>query len=215
MSRKSDLESAADRLGVHFPPRFVEQYLAGVDVPEGIPPSRWMPVEALVFNPKGKIPGGVGFPSEGDPDFYCLLADEDGVLSEIIHIWSFETRGFEVVEPYLGAKAAGATWKPAELQGQSPLVQKKPPLPVLAPPKSLLETLLERELIEVRPVDRPSLEGLFTELEETSSAPREFAERLVAAIEDDVRVREFFFDEDELMAVLDERAGKKSKKGKR
>lgn len=215
MSRKSDLESAASRLGFRFPARFVEKYLAGVDVPEGIPPSSWMPVEALVFNPKGAIPAGVGFPSEGDPDFYCLLADEDGELSDIIHLWSFETREFAAVEPYLGAKAEGATWKPAELQRQSPLEQKKAPPAVMAPPQTLLETLLERELIEVRPVDHPSMEALFAELQETSGSAREFAERLVAAIEDDVRVREFFFDEDELLAVLEERSGKKPSKKKK
>lgn len=214
MSKKSDLEGAATRLGMRFPPRFVEKYLSGVDVPEGIPASTWMPVEALVFNPKGPVPEGVGFPSEGDPDFYCLLADEDGELSDIIHRWNFETRDFEVVEPYLGAKAEGASWKPGELEAKSPLFRKEA-APVVAPPMSLFETLLERELIEVRPVDHPSMAGLFSELEETSNSAREFAERLVSTIEDDVRVREFFFDEDELLALMDERAGKKPTKKKK
>lgn len=207
MSRKSDLEGVAERLGVRFPPRFVEKYLAGVDVPDAVAASSWMPIAALVFNPKGEIPEGVGFPSEGDPDFYCLVADEDGELSEIIHVWNFETRDFEVVEPFLGAKASGASWKPDELRLQSPLF--KPKAAPLMPEPSLLEALLEAELIEVRRVDQPSMEALFVELEETSNSPREFAERLISAIEDDVRVREFFFDEDELLALMKKRAAKK------
>jgi hypothetical protein len=200
MSKKSDLEAAAERLGVRFPPRFVEKYLSGVEVPEGIPASKWMPVAALVFNPKGEVPEGVGFPSEGDPDFYCLLADEDGELSEVLHHWNFESRDFEAVEPYLGAKASGASWKPSDLAAQSPMGAKK--AEPVAPPKTLLEVLLERELIEIRPVDQPSMAALLLELEETSSSAREFAERLVASIEDDVRVREFFFDEDELVELM-------------
>jgi hypothetical protein len=121
--RRSLLALAEKRLGISFPARFTERWVSGVDVAGGALPSEWMRVDEMAW-PGGEGPvsmgEGVGFPEDGSADFHCLLA-ERGRLSDIVHAWSHESRTFAPVEPWLGARAEGASWSEGELWEQSPV----------------------------------------------------------------------------------------------
>jgi len=117
------LDVAARRLGVVFPTRFAQKWAAGDDVPGGAPPSEWAKIQELARQGDTAAVDGVGFPIDGEPDFYCLIADGTG-LSEVIHYWSHESRVFEAVKPWLAADLEGASWRMRELDELSPLSRR-------------------------------------------------------------------------------------------
>ncbi|MEM1032360.1 MAG: hypothetical protein AAGN82_18590 [Myxococcota bacterium] len=204
--RKADLETVQARLGVTFPPAFTEAYVGGADLPNGSPPRLWDRIELLQWPSEeedDKPPEGVGFPDEGDPDFYCLVQGRDGKLSEVVHLWTHEKAAYEPMLARLGAEPG--TTSPEELRKQSPLFAPAPLPDDIQWEAVLVDVLVERELIEFRPINRPYVTRLLGNArpsDRDEAALRKSARAVVELLEDADIVEDFFFDDAELYEIL-------------
>jgi hypothetical protein len=152
---------------------------------------------------ESEAPDGVGFPEEGDPDFYCLIQNADGSLSEILHLFSFEKQSYDPVLPHLGADPKGVDLE--ALKRESPLHAP----PAMADDVNwealLLDVLMERELIEFRPINRPYVTRLLGHARPNTydeAALKKSAKALVELLEDADIIEDFFFGEEELLEIF-------------
>lgn len=204
--RQTELEAAQKRLGVQFPPKFTEAFVAGTDLPNSSPSSLWEKVELLQWpseDENDEPPAGVGFPEEGDPDFFCLIQKADGALSEVLHYWTHDKQVYEPVLPHLGAEKGSMTRD--EVKKLSPLYAP-PPMPEDIQWEAILvDVLLEQELIEFRPINRPYVTRLLGNARPSSfdeAALKKSARAVVELLEDADIIEDFFFGDDELYEIL-------------
>jgi len=204
--RQAELEAAAKRLGVQFPPKFKAAYLEGVDLPNGSPVGLWEHVELLQWpseDENDEPPDGVGFPDEGDPDFFCLIQKPDGSLAEVLHYWTHDDQVYEPVLPHLGAKKGEVSAE--ALKEQSPLYAPPPAPEDIQWEAVLVDVLVERELIEFRPINRPYVTRLLGNARPSGTdeaALKKSARAVVELLEDGDIIEDFFFDDDELFEIL-------------
>lgn len=204
--RQAELETAQKRLEVQFPPKFTEAYVAGTDLPNASPSTLWEQVELLQWpsEDEGDVPpDGVGFPEEGDPDFFCLIQNADGSLSEVLHYWTHEKQVYEPVLPHLGAEKGKMTRE--EVKKLSPLFAPPPMPDDIQWEAVLVDILLEQELIEFRPINRPYVTRLLGNARPSAfdeAALKKSAKAVVELLEDADIIEDFFFGDDELYEII-------------